>query len=60
MMTWTCHICKDERPDVQISVRTNRSTLGGVEMGNNVRYCKDRPACAEAAKTFVFVGELVT
>lgn len=55
MMTWTCHICHDERPDDKISVfKTDLSAERGLPpgvMGQNVRYCNDRPACIEGAKT---------
>lgn len=52
-MTWTCMVCRDERPDARISV-AYRPTPGmedrfpdGARM--NVRYCNDRPACAAVA-----------
>jgi len=54
--TWTCHICKRERPDALISVQKNTRqdpVLG--TFTENVRYCNDTPACAEAAKTFSFL-----
>lgn len=57
--TWTCHICKDERPDTFISV--HRKPLVGANgvpsrvISENVRYCNDRPSCKQAAKTFSFV-----
>jgi hypothetical protein len=57
-LTWTCHICGEERPDEKISVRT--ADLSGEHnfppgtMKQNVRYCNDRPACIEGAKTFRF------
>lgn len=55
MITWTCHICKRERPDNKISVYSTEQDLGyGVTVRQNVRYCNDNPACTEAAKTFTF------
>lgn len=47
--TWTCHICKEERPDELIAVHTEKiaSRLGPVSA--HVRYCKDNPACQQAA-----------
>lgn len=53
-LTWTCHICGDERPDALISVRKVPAEMGGVNFEQNVRYCNDRPACAEASKTYSF------
>ncbi len=49
-LTWTCHICKKERPDKKISVQTNEADLGK----ENVRYCNDNDDCREKAKTFSF------
>lgn len=53
-MTWTCHICGDERTDDKISVYTSDLSLefhlpAGV-MKQNVRYCNDRPLCVTGAK----------
>jgi hypothetical protein len=54
-LTWTCHVCGDERPDEQISVHKTQVELrGAVTVTQNVRYCNDRPACAEGAKTYSF------
>lgn len=52
-MTWTCHVCGDERPDEMIAVysRTVRSRSTGVELKENVRHCRDREACVEGART---------
>lgn len=56
-MTWTCHICKRERPDAAISVRSHeRVHENGVKMIENVRYCNDRLSCAVGAETFSFMG----
>ncbi|OED40246.1 hypothetical protein ACH42_17180 [Endozoicomonas sp. (ex Bugula neritina AB1)] len=58
-LTWTCHICGEERPDNKISVHTNdvsaQYALPEHSMKNNIRYCNDNPACKEAAKTYRFI-----
>ena len=65
-LTWTCHVCKDVRPDAQINVMSRwayhltdgHSVIPDKEMRvyfkQNVRYCRDKAQCiAEAAnKTF--------
>lgn len=57
--TWTCHICKEERPDDKISVR--RKPLIGANgvpsrtITENVRYCNDNPDCAQESYTFSFI-----
>ena len=53
ILTWKCHACGDERPDSKVSVA--HVPLPGLENAfpetrQNVRYCNDRPACAEKAK----------
>lgn len=54
-LDWRCHICNDIRPDDKISVNSHELDLGsGVVVTENIRYCNDRPACIEAAKTFTF------
>ena len=54
-LTWTCHICEDERPDAKISVLTKPHTFpGGVIAEQNIRYCNDRKACIEGAEEFSF------
>lgn len=55
MLTWTCHICGKERPDDKISVHSHPVKINTIEVTENVRYCNDNPACAEAAKTFHFL-----
>ena len=57
-LTWTCHICKEERPDRFISVWAHQRTLGDsdVVITENVRFCNDRPACLEGAQTFHHIG----
>lgn len=51
-MTWTCHVCKDERPDRFISVFKRDTIRNGVPVGENIRFCNDRPACIEGAQTY--------
>lgn len=55
-LTWTCHVCGDERPDEKISVHKveGMTAARGAEVEANVRYCNDRPGCAEGAQA---VGE---
>ena len=48
-MTWTCHVCGDERPDRFISVFKAKHMVGAVEVQTNIRYCNDRPECAGGA-----------
>ena len=45
-LTWTCHVCGEERPDAQISVAKYHAIHERVPVGYNVRYCNDRPDCA--------------
>ena len=57
-LTWTCHVCKEERPDACISVFKTIITLkGGVTMQQNVRYCNDRKACIENAPHISFLKD---
>lgn len=58
-MTWSCHVCGDERPDEAIAVlsRRYRSAKTGVEMQENVRYCRDRPGCEAGAYAVRFVAD---
>jgi len=54
-LTWTCHICEDERPDAKISVLTKPHTFpGGVIAEQNIRYCNDRQECIKGAGDFTF------
>jgi len=56
--TWKCHICGEERPDDKISVLSKPLVINGQSCGQqNIRYCNDRPACVEGAKTFSFFKE---
>lgn len=51
MITWTCHICKEERPDDKISVITKPLFINGSAVGEqNIRYCNDRPECLKRAR----------
>ena len=55
-MTWTCHICKEERPDECISVVSKPLIIKGKNMGQqNIRYCNDNPECIESSKSKVFI-----
>ena len=59
-LTWKCHICKEERPDHLIAVRTTdmseKYNLPPGTMKQNVRYCIDKKTCGEKVKNFSFVG----
>ncbi len=68
-LTWTCHVCKDKRPDAQINVMSrwayrldngrsvSTSTDDRVYFKQNVRYCRDRAVCiAKAANKTFFEG----
>lgn len=56
-MTWTCHVCKEERPDDKISVYSKDIPLfkGRVQARQNVRYCNDRKQCIDGAPKVVFL-----
>jgi hypothetical protein len=49
-LTWTCHVCGEERPDGKISVYSTTKKIGNVDIKQNVRYCNDKPECVEGAK----------
>lgn len=56
-LTWTCHVCQEERPDEFISVfKTHRTLPSGFQVQQNVRYCNDRSTCAAGAQTKNFLG----
>lgn len=55
--SWTCHVCRRERPDSRISVHSTKRVVNGIEIQENVRYCNDRPACAEGAKEITWLKE---
>lgn len=63
-LTWTCHVCKAERPDARISVHvTDMSPRFGLPPGSaeqNVRYCNDRQACIDGAPQVRFLKEGTT
>lgn len=52
--SWTCHVCKEERPDSLISVvihdMSTEYKLPPRSMKRNVRYCNDRTGCWKAAR----------
>lgn len=57
-MEWTCHICKETRPDDKISVFTKQTILSGVvPVTENIRHCNDNVRCIEGAKTFSHFGQ---
>lgn len=54
-ITWTCHICGNERPDAQISVETKPLIINGQAVGQqNIRYCNDNAECVAAAADYDF------
>lgn len=55
-LTWTCHVCEDERPDENIAVYSRKVTRNGVTFQENIRYCSDRPECAKGARTKTFLS----
>lgn len=57
-LTWTCHICKEERPDSKISVYTRNRTMGPVEFQENIRHCNDKSSCISGAEHVTFVGNV--
>lgn len=54
-LTWRCDFCGEERPDKFISVwkvdESAKYGLGGGTWIHNWKYCNDRPACSDAAKS---------
>ena len=57
-LTWTCHICKQERPDDKISVVTKPLLIKGQVVGQqNIRYCNDNPDCISGAQDYSFMKE---
>lgn len=52
---WTCHVCGDYRPDARIGVYSRLEVFCRVPVTENIRYCVDRPACVEGAKTKTFL-----
>ena len=57
MLTWTCHVCGDERPDERISVHKEKRHLrNGIRVTQNVRYCNDRSSCLHGAPDVNFLS----
>ena len=54
-ITWTCHVCREERPDSAISVLKTIGSVRGIEFQQNVRYCNDRSECIRGAADVQFV-----
>jgi hypothetical protein len=55
-LTWTCHICLEERLDAYISVLVKPLIFDGRNIAKqNIRYCNDRPKCYEGAYKFSFL-----
>jgi len=55
-LTWTCHVCHEERPDAAISVLSKPIEVApGVVATQNVRYCNDRPSCIAGADGIVLL-----
>ncbi len=57
-LTWTCHVCGEERPDVMISVFSRRKTIGPVEFQENIRHCIDKQTCIDGARDVTFTGKV--
>ena len=59
MVTWTCHICGEERPDSKVSVcstdLSEEHKLPKGTMVQNVRYCNDRKNCCTQVRNFRFI-----
>lgn len=53
-LTWTCHVCRKERPNKFISVHKNPVMIGTIFTHENIRYCNDNPDCIEGVKNFSF------
>jgi len=52
-ITWTCHICKQERPNDRISVISLPLIIQGRVCGEqNIRYCNDKQERTEKAQNF--------
>jgi hypothetical protein len=54
LLTWTCRVCGQQRPDAKISVYTQDTSLvfGFTEEGmmqQNVNYCNDNKYCQQHA-----------
>tara|TARA_Y100000310_G_scaffold94351_1_gene91970 strand:- start:308 stop:511 length:204 start_codon:yes stop_codon:yes gene_type:complete len=57
-ITWSCHICKTNRPDNKIDVKTtdlsSELKLPYGTIKQNVRYCNDNKDCKTKAQTYRF------
>lgn len=57
-LSWTCHVCGNDRPDAQISVFSKTADDKGMyldvvvdaQMTVNVRYCNDKDECKSGAE----------
>lgn len=58
-LTWKCHVCGEERLDTYISVYKKRSEINGISFQQNIRYCNDKPECAEGAREVDFLNPKV-
>jgi hypothetical protein len=47
---WTCHVCGELRPDELIGLIQRERRMGPGKLIVNVRYCRDRDACAGGAE----------
>lgn len=56
-LTWTCHVCGQVRPNAFIGVYKSVVEIRGMEMTQNVRYCKDKPECVKGAESVSFFGK---
>lgn len=55
---WTCHVCRNYRPDRLIGVyQVHEQLVGGAVMTQNIRYCLDREECIAGAPGVSFIGE---
>jgi len=54
-LTWKCHVCGEERPDICISVFRKRSNINGIDFQQNIRYCNDKQGCIDGAKNVDFL-----
>ena len=55
-MEWTCHICKEVRPDECISVCVKSLIMNGQQLGEqNIRYCNDKESCIKGVEEFSFI-----
>ena len=56
MITWSCMVCGEKRPDDKISVASSEHVLpGGAVLKKNVRYCNDQPECKLGAEAMARV-----